>query len=114
MRWQAVLIGGLVAGIGGAYFTVGNTGAFQENMAGGKGFIALAAVIMGRWHPIYATFAALFFGMMVSLQIQFTLVDPDHAKLFAALPYVAVIIAVAGFVGRVRPPAADGQPYESH
>ncbi|GAB2968138.1 ABC transporter permease [Nocardioides montaniterrae] len=112
MRWQAVLLGGLFAGLGGAYFTVGNTGAFQENMAGGKGFIALAAVIMGRWNPIGATLAALFFGMMVSLQNQFTIVDPDHAKLFGALPYVAVIVAVAGFIGRVRPPAADGEPYE--
>lgn len=114
MRWQAVLIGGIFAGLGGAYFTVGNTGAFGEGMSGGKGFIALAAVIMGRWHPIWATLTALFFGMMLSLQYQFTNLAANNAYLFAAMPYVAVIIAVAGFIGRVRPPAADGEPYEKH
>ena len=111
MRWAAVLLGGVVAGLGGAALTVGDTGPFQQDMSAGKGFIALAAVIMGRWHPIWATCAALFFGMMVSLQIQFNQVHPAASYIFQAMPYVAVIVAVAGFIGRVRPPAADGEPY---
>ncbi|MFT4085269.1 MAG: ABC transporter permease [Nocardioides sp.] len=112
MRWQAVLLGGVVAGLGGAALTIGDTGPFQQDMSAGKGFIALAAVIMGRWHPIWATCCALFFGMMVSLQVQFNNVHPAASYLFTAMPYVAVIVAVAGFIGRVRPPAADGEPYE--
>jgi ABC-type uncharacterized transport system permease subunit len=111
VRWTAVLLGGVVAGLGGAALTVGDTGPFQQDMSAGKGFIALAAVIMGRWHPIWATFCALFFGMMVSLQVQFFTVRPADTYLFTAMPYIAVIIAVAGFIGRVRPPAADGEPY---
>jgi general nucleoside transport system permease protein len=114
MRWQAVLLGGVVAGLGGAALTIGDTGPFQQDMSAGKGFIALAAVIMGRWHPIWASFCALFFGMMVSLQVQFNTVHPAESYIFTAMPYVAVIIAVAGFIGRVRPPAADGEPYEKH
>lgn len=111
MRWQAVLLGGVVAGLGGAALTIGDSGPFLQNMSAGKGFIALAAVIMGRWHPIWATCCAFFFGMMVSLQVQFNTVHPAASYLFTAMPYVAVIIAVAGFLGRARPPAADGEPY---
>jgi len=111
MRWQAVLLGGVVAGLGGAALTVGDTGPFLQDMSAGKGFIALAAVIMGRWHPIWATLCALFFGMMVSLEVQFNNVLPAETYLFTAMPYIAVVIAVAGFLGRSRPPAADGEPY---
>lgn len=112
MRWAAVLLGGVVAGLGGAALTVGDVGPFQDDMSAGKGFIALAAVIMGRWHPIWATCCALFFGMMVSLQVQFNTVHPSLSYLFATMPYLAVVIAVAGFIGHARPPAADGVPYE--
>jgi general nucleoside transport system permease protein len=111
VRWQAVLLGGVFAGLGGAYFTVGSTGAFDKGLSAGNGFIALAAVIMGRWHPVGATFAALFFGFMWNLQSQLTFVDKIPGQLLGATPYLATIIAVAGFVGRVRPPAADGEPY---
>ena len=111
LRWQAVLLGGVFAGLGGAYFTVGANGAFTDNMAAGNGFIALAAVIMGRWHPIYATLAALFFGLMTTLSSQLALIHKVPTELLTALPYLATIIAVAGLVGRVRPPAADGEPY---
>ena len=76
-----------------------------------QGFIALAAVIMGRWHPVGATLAALFFGFMWNLQNQVGLVGKVPSELLGAAPYLATIIAVAGFVGRVRPPAADGEPY---
>jgi ABC-type uncharacterized transport system permease subunit len=111
MRWQAVLFGGVFAGLGGAYFTVGSNGAFDSNMSAGNGFIALAAVIMGRWHPIYASLAALFFGLMTTLSSQLEFLGKVPSELLVALPYLATIIAVAGLVGRVRPPAADGEPY---
>jgi simple sugar transport system permease protein len=111
VRWQAVLLGGVFAGLGGAYFTVGSTGSFDEGASAGNGFIALAAVIMGRWHPIGATMAATFFGFMWTLQAQLAFLDKIPGELLRASPYLATIIAVAGFVGRVRPPAADGEPY---
>ncbi len=111
VRWQAVLLGGVFAGLGGAYYTVGSTGAFDRDLSAGNGFIALAAVIMGRWHPIGATMAALFFGFMWNLQSQLSFVEKIPSQLLGMTPYLATIIAVAGFVGRVRPPAADGEPY---
>lgn len=111
IRWQAVLLGGVFAGLGGAYFTVGSTGSFDEGASAGNGFIALAAVIMGRWHPVGASLAALFFGFMWTLQSQLAFLDKIPGELLRASPYLATIIAVAGFVGRVRPPAADGVPY---
>ena len=111
VRWQAVLLGGVFAGLGGAYFTVGSTGAFDNNASAGNGFIALAAVIMGRWHPVGASLAALFFGFVWTLQTQLAFLGKIPDELLRASPYLATIIAVAGFVGRVRPPAADGEPY---
>ena len=111
MRWQAVLLGGVFAGLGGAYYTVGSTGAFDRGVTGGNGFIALAALIMGRWHPVGATIACLFFGFMWNLQNQLSFTDKIPSDLLGMTPYIATIIAVAGFVGRVRPPAADGEPY---
>jgi simple sugar transport system permease protein len=111
IRWQAVLLGGVFAGLGGAYYTVGSAGSFDNDVTAGNGFIALAAVIMGRWHPIGATFAALFFGFMLTLGVQLDEVSHLPPELIRASPYLATVIAVAGFVGRVRPPAADGEPY---
>ena len=111
LRWQAVLLGGAFAGLGGAYFTVGSNGAFNSGMSAGNGFIALAAVIMGRWHPVYASLAALFFGLMTTLSSQLEFLGKVPPSFLTALPYLATIIAVAGLVGRVRPPAADGEPY---
>ncbi len=111
MRWQAVLFGGVFAGIGGAYFTIGSTGSFDRGVTGGNGFIALAALIMGRWHPVGATMASLFFGFMWNLQNQLSFTAKIPSDLLGMTPYLATIIAVAGFVGRVRPPAADGEPY---
>ncbi|MEZ0579386.1 ABC transporter permease [Nocardioides sp. MH1] len=110
-RWQAVLLGGVFAGLGGASFTL-TTGAFDREMTAGFGFIALAAVIMGRWHPVGAAFAAVLFGFLQNLKDQLGILgDKVPGDLLSALPYLATIIAVAGFIGRVRPPAADGQPY---
>jgi general nucleoside transport system permease protein len=111
VRWQAVLFGGVFAGLGGAWFTVGSTGSFDQNASAGNGFIALAAVIMGRWHPVWASLSAVFFGFMWTLQSQLAFLGKMPPELLRASPYLATIIAVAGFVGRVRPPAADGEPY---
>ena len=109
-KTQAVLLGGIFAGLGGAYFTVGFGGAFQDNnITAGNGFIALAAVIMGRWHPVWGAGTALFFGFTRALAQSIKLMNlPIPSEFIEMLPYVATIIAVAGLVGRVRPPAADG------
>jgi ABC-type uncharacterized transport system permease subunit len=111
IRWQAILLGGVFAGLGGAFFTVGSTGTFDQNASSGNGFIALAAVIMGRWHPVYATMASLLFGFCFTLQAQLAFLNKIPGELLRASPYLVTVIAVAGFVGLVRPPAADGVPY---
>ncbi|MEQ7126290.1 ABC transporter permease [Actinopolymorpha sp. B11F2] len=112
MRYQAVLAGGIAAGMGGAFFTVGFTGSFDKDLTAGQGFIALAALIMGRWHPLGATVAALFFGFTQQLQNQLQIIEtPIPGELLIMAPYLATIIAVAGLVGRVRAPKADGEPY---
>jgi general nucleoside transport system permease protein len=111
-RYRAVLVGSMIAGLGGAFFTVGFTGAFGKEMTAGQGFIALAALIMGRWHPIGATVAALFFGFANQLQSQLQIIQtPIPSQLLLMAPYLATIVAVAGLVGRVRAPKADGEPY---
>lgn len=113
IRWSAVLAGGLFAGIGGSFFTLASTGAFSKEFTVGNGFIALAAVIMGRWRPVLATLMCLFFGFVTQMASQLqTLSTPMPSQFLLVLPYVATIIAVAGLVGRVRPPAADGVAYE--
>ncbi|NYI70286.1 simple sugar transport system permease protein [Naumannella cuiyingiana] len=113
VRWSSVLLAGVFGGLGGAFFTIGSTGTFVKDMTVGNGFIALAALIMGRWHPIWAAVMALFFGFVTQLAVQVqTLGTPVPSQFLLLLPYVATIIAVAGLVGRVRAPAADGKPYE--
>ncbi|TCC27615.1 ABC transporter permease [Kribbella speibonae] len=112
IRYSAVLTAGVLAGLGGAFFTVGYAGSFAKEMTAGNGFIALAALIMGRWHPIGATVAALFFGFATQLQSQLQIIQtPIPGELLLMAPYLATIIAVAGLVGRVRAPKADGEPY---
>ena len=111
-RYRAVILGGAVAGLGGTWFTLDATGGFNENMTAGKGFIALAALIFGRWHPVGAFVAALVFAFTEELQTRLALLDtPIPSDFLLMLPYVVTIIVVAGLVGRSRPPAADGQPY---
>ncbi|HZC25618.1 MAG TPA: ABC transporter permease, partial [Actinopolymorphaceae bacterium] len=112
VRYQAVLAGGIAAGLGGAFFTIGFTGSFAKDLTAGQGFIALAALIMGRWNPLGATIAALFFGFTQQLQSQLQIIEtPIPGELLIMAPYLATVVAVAGLVGRVRPPRADGEPY---
>jgi len=112
LRYLNVLLGGLIAGAGGAYFTLMSTGAFNKNMTAGAGFIALAALIFGRWTPFGALGAALFFGFAQKLAFYLSVAgSPVPNQFLNMLPYIATIIAVAGLVGRVRAPAADGVPY---
>lgn len=111
-RYINVILGGMIAGFGGAYFTLGSVGAFNENMTAGRGFIGLAAMIFGRWHPVGALGAALVFGFADSLQVKLAILDSGIPSEFLLMaPYLVTIIVVAGVVGAARPPAADGQPY---
>jgi simple sugar transport system permease protein len=111
-RYRNVILGGTVAGIGGAYLTVGSVGQFSPGMSNGFGYIGLAAMIFGRWKPLGAVAAALLFGFSSQLGSVLGLLQvPVPSQILLMAPYVATIIAVAGLVGKVRAPAADGKPY---
>lgn len=111
-RFWWVTLGGAIAGFGGAALTIGGGGAFGREMSGGLGFIALAVMILGRWHPIYAALAALLFGFSIILRVWANQVSPGIPSDFITMvPYIVTIIAVVGFVGRSRPPKALAQPY---
>ncbi len=112
IRYRNVILGGMVAGLGGAYFTLGSVGSFAKNMTSGRGFIALAAMIFGHWSPFGAFAAALLFGFADALQSILAVLNvPIPSQFLLMAPYIATILAVAGLVGRVRPPAADGKAY---
>jgi simple sugar transport system permease protein len=112
LRFRNVIISGLIAGVGGAFYTVGSVGSFGKEMTAGAGFIALAALIFGKWSPIGALFAALLFGFATNLQSTLSIIGVAIPSEFMLMvPYIATIIAVTGLVGRVRAPAADGTPY---
>jgi simple sugar transport system permease protein len=111
-RFWWVTLGGMVAGLGGAALTIGNVGSFGREMSGGQGFIALAVVILGRWQPIYVTLSALLFGFTIILRVWANQVSPGIPVDFITMvPYLVTLVAVAGFAGKVKPPAASGQPY---
>jgi general nucleoside transport system permease protein len=112
MRYRNVIIVGVLAGIGGAYLTIGSVGAFGEDMSSGFGYIALAAMIFGRYNPFGAISASLLFGFCFSLaQIMGTLNTPIQSNLLNMVPYVVTIVVLAGLVGKVRGPKAEGIPY---
>jgi len=111
-RFAAVVVSGALASLGGAFLSIGFVNSFNENMTVGRGFIALAAMIFGKWRPGGALGAALLFGFSSALAQRLPAFSPSAATLFQALPYVLTLIAVAGLVGRSRPPAADGIPYD--
>jgi general nucleoside transport system permease protein len=112
LRTLAVTLSGALAGMGGAFLSIGQLNLYSDGMTAGRGFIALAAVIFGRWTPFGATGAAIFFGFFEALQ--FVLqgrVGWLPSEAMQALPYIAALVALAGITGRVRAPAADGVPY---
>jgi general nucleoside transport system permease protein len=128
LRYRNVLLAGIFAGLAGGWLTLEATGSFQNGMTTGRGFIALAAVIVGRWNPVGAFAAALLFGASDALGVAFrsnppsdtlgdimlnfqTVAPSIYNNFFSALPYVVTIVVLAGVVGRSTPPAADGQPY---
>ena len=111
-RWWNGILGSALAGLGGAYFTVGSGLAFGKDMAGGNGYIALAAMILGRWNPTGALAAALLFGFAKSVALLLPSVGASLPSEFMNMtPYLITILAVAGFVGKVRAPAAENIPY---
>ena len=121
LRYRNVMLGGIFAGLGGAYLSMEAGNSFQANMTAGRGFIALAAMILGRWTPVGAFLAALRFAFSLTLgqTIKFSPPTGDlklllqiPGQFYDALPYLVTIIVLAGVVGRSIPPAADGQPYE--
>lgn len=112
-RVRNTVLGGAIAGLGGAFFTVASGLAFGKEMTAGKGYIALAAMILGRWNPKGALAAALLFGFADALRVQLGIIGSDIPSQFLAMtPYLATIFAVAGLVGHARPPAAEGTPYK--
>jgi ABC-type uncharacterized transport system permease subunit len=120
MRYISVIVGGLIAGIGGAYFSLGVVGTFEDAMTRGQGFVALAAMIFGNWNPIGAFLAALLFGFANALQVKMQILEPVlpfinqsiPPEFLQMAPYILTIIVVAGVVGRAIAPAEEGKPYE--
>jgi ABC-type uncharacterized transport system permease subunit len=120
MRYVSVIVGGLIAGIGGAYFPLDAVGTFEDNMTRGQGFVALAAMIFGNWNPVGGFLAAILFGFADALQVKMQILQPVlpflnlsiPPEFLQMVPYVLTIIVVAGVVGRSRPPAEEGKPYE--
>jgi simple sugar transport system permease protein len=109
LRYVAVILGGAVAGFGGTFFSLDSAGRFEENMTAGRGFIALAALIFGRWHPVGALGAALVFGFAEEFQSRLAaLGSPIPSEFLLMAPYLVTLVVVAGLIGRARPPAADG------
>ncbi len=112
-RYINVILGGLVAGIGGAFFTIGSVGRFDEVMTAGKGFIGLAAMIFGKWTPFGAFGSSIIFGFADSLQTKLQILQvPIPSEFLLMAPYLVTMVVLAGVIGRAVPPAADGQPYE--
>jgi simple sugar transport system permease protein len=111
IRYAAVIVSGVLAALGGAFLSIGFTGTFEKNMTAGRGFIALAAVIFGKWRPGWAFVATLLFGFGFALAGPLQREADISANLISTVPYVLTLIAVAGLIGRSIPPAADGRPY---
>lgn len=114
-RYLNTMLGGALAGLAGGFLVLEAVGQFQEGMTAGRGFISLAAMIFGNWNPFGALAAATLFGYTQALQNELLLAGVTQAprQFISMLPYVVTIVAVSGFVGRVRPPAAEGKVYET-
>ena len=118
MRYAGVLISGVLAGIGGAYLSIGQSSLFTRNMTSGRGFIALAALIFGKWRPVQTLLACLLFGLTEAVSIQMQGVvklpsgDDIPVQFIQMVPYILTIVVLAGFIGSSRPPRALGIPYQ--
>ncbi len=118
LRYSGVLLSGALAAIGGAYLSIGQSSLFTRNMTSGRGFIALAALIFGKWRPVQTTLACLFFGFTEAITIQMQGVvklpsgEDIPVQFIQMVPYVLTIVVLAGFIGQSRPPRALGRPYE--
>jgi general nucleoside transport system permease protein len=118
VRYSGVLVSGALAAIGGAYLSIGQSSLFTRNMTSGRGFIALAALIFGKWRPVQTLFACLFFGLTEAMTIQMQGVvklpsgDDIPVQFIQMVPYVLTIVVLAGFIGHSRPPRALGRAYE--
>src|SRR5262245_33049061 len=112
MRYSGVLLAGVLAGIGGAYLSIGQSSLFTRNMTAGRGFIALAALIFGKWRPVQTMLACLLFGLTEALSIQMQGVLKLPVQFIQMVPYVLTIIVLAVFIGSSRPPRALGIPYQ--
>ena len=112
-RYVAVILGGMMAGLAGTYFTLGSSGRFDELLTAGRGFISLAAMIFGNWHPVGALGAGLLFGFFDALAVRASILNvPIPSEFLGMTPYIATMVVLAGLVGRNRAPAAEGIPYE--
>jgi general nucleoside transport system permease protein len=113
VRYCCVIVSGLLVAIGGVYLSLGPTGngSFIDNMTSGKGYIALAAMIFGNWRPAGAFAAATLFGFSTALALKLQVYSPQASALFNVLPYLLILVAFAGVIGRVVPPKAEGKPY---
>jgi general nucleoside transport system permease protein len=113
VRYVNVIIGGMIAGLGGAYFTIGAVGRFDQAMTAGKGFIGLAAMIFGNWNPVGAFLSSFIFGFADSLQVKLQILSvPIPSAFLLMAPYIVTMIVLTGVIGKSTPPAADGVPYE--
>ncbi|MEW6621761.1 MAG: ABC transporter permease [Bacillota bacterium] len=113
VRYQSIIIGGMLAGLGGAFISLGLVSLFTENMVAGRGFIAIAAVIFGKWNPFGVLLAALLFGAGDATVFRLQSMGTDIPYQFIRMiPYIITIAALAGFVGKSRAPAASGIPYD--
>jgi len=117
IRYAGVLLSGVLCGIAGAYLSMGQSSLFTRNMTSGRGFIALAALIFGKWRPVQTMLACLFFGLTeaISIRMQGVVKLPSGedipVQFIQMVPYVLTIVVLAGFIGRSRPPRALGVPY---
>jgi general nucleoside transport system permease protein len=115
VRYVNVILGGMLAALGGAYFTLGSVGRFDKLMTGGRGFIALAAMIFGNWTPVGAFASSLIFGFADALQVKLQILINQvsiPSEFLLMLPYIVTMVVLAGVVGKATPPAADGEAYE--
>lgn len=113
IRYFSVLASGFLGGLGGAYLSLGQMNLYQDGMVSGRGYLALGAVIMGKWNPVGAFFSAMFFGLFEAIQIYVQMIPnfPVPHEFIEMIPYVASLIVLAGFIGKAEGPAANGKPY---